>query len=200
VTFTAAASGTPAPTFQWFKGVDAISGATSATYSLTSVSAGDAASYTVVATNAVGSATSSAAVLTVASASPYDTWAASYGLDPAGNGAPTANPSGDGVVNLVKFALGGSPNLAGSTTLPTATASGGTLTFTYNLKVAATAQYSVFAQSSTDLSSWSQVIHGVGGATIATSTLDATTDRVVVTLPASGARLFVRLRIQALAP
>lgn len=200
VTFTAAASGTPAPTFQWFKGVDAISGATSATYSLTSVSAGDAASYTVVATNAVGSATSSAAVLTIASASPYDTWATSYGLDPAGNGAPTANPSGDGVVNLVKFALGGSPNLAGSTTLPTVAASGGTLTFTYDVKVAATAQYNVFAQSSTDLSTWNPVVHGVGGATIATSTLDATTDHVIVTLPTSGARVFVRLRIEAIVP
>jgi hypothetical protein len=200
VTFTAAASGTPAPTFQWFKGVDAISGATSATYSLTSVSAGDAASYTVVATNAVGSATSSAAVLTVASASPYDTWAASYGLDPAGNGAPTANPSGDGVVNLVKFALGGSPNLTGSTTLPTVAASGGTLTFTYDVKVAATAQYNVFAQSSTDLSTWNPVVHGVGGATIATSTLDANTDHVIVTLPTSGARVFVRLRIEAIVP
>lgn len=200
VTFTAAASGTPAPTFQWYKGVDAISGATSSTYSLTSVSAGDAASYTVVATNAVGSATSSAAVLTVASASPYDTWATSYGLDPAGNGAPTANPSLDGVVNLVKFALGGSPNLAGSTTLPTVAASGGTLTFTYDVKVAATAQYNVFAQSSTDLSTWNTVVDGVGGATIATSTLDATTDHVIVTLPTSGARVFVRLRIEAIVP
>lgn len=200
VTFTAAASGTPAPTFQWYKGVDAISGATSSTYSLNSVTAGDAASYTVVATNAVGSATSSAAVLTVASANPYETWATSYGLDPAGNGAPTANPSGDGVVNLVKFALGGSPNTAGSTTLPVAATSGGNLTFSYNVKVAATAQYSIFAQSSADLSTWNAVVHGVGGATIATSTLDATTDRVVVTLPASGARLFIRLRIQALAP
>jgi len=200
VTFTAAASGTPSPTFQWYKGASAISGATSASYSLTSVASGDAGSYTVVATNAVGSATSSAAVLTVASANPYNTWAASYSLDPSGNGAPTANPSGDGVVNLLKFALGGSPNVAGSTTLPVVATSGANLTFTYNVKVAATAQYSIGAQSSTDLSSWSSVVHGVSGATIATTTVDAATDRVVVTLPASSPRLFVRLRIQALVP
>jgi hypothetical protein len=164
------------------------------------VASGDAGSYTVVATNAVGSATSSAAVLTVASANPYNTWAASYSLDPSGNGAPTANPSGDGVVNLLKFALGGSPNVAGSTTLPVVATSGANLTFTYNVKVAATAQYSIGAQSSTDLSSWSSVVHGVNGATIATTTVDAATDRVVVTLPASSPRLFVRLRIQALVP
>ncbi len=198
VTFTAAASGTPAPTFQWFKGSDPIPGATDASYTIPSVAGGDAGSYTVVATNAIGSATSSAAVLTVSSASPYDTWASSYGLDPAGNGAPTANPSGDGVVNLVKFALGGSPNVAGSTSLPTAAASAGNLTFTYHVEVAATAQYTIGAESSTDLSSWTPVVHGTGGATIATSTVDADTDRVVVTLPSAVPRVFVRLRIQAL--
>ena len=65
VTFTAAASGTPAPTFQWKKGGVDISGATSASYTIANVAAGDAASYTVVVTNPAGSATSAAAVLTV---------------------------------------------------------------------------------------------------------------------------------------
>ena len=65
VTFTAAASGTPTPSFQWMKNGNAISGATSSSYSLAIVGTGNAGSYTVVATNAAGSATSSAAVLTV---------------------------------------------------------------------------------------------------------------------------------------
>ncbi len=65
ITFTVAASGSPAPTLQWQKGGANISGATSATLTLTSLTLGDAGSYTAVATNSAGSATSSAAVLTV---------------------------------------------------------------------------------------------------------------------------------------
>ena len=65
VTFTAAASGTPAPTFQWKKDGVVIAGATANSYAIVSVSAGDAGSYAVVATNSVNSATSNAAILTV---------------------------------------------------------------------------------------------------------------------------------------
>jgi sugar lactone lactonase YvrE len=65
VQFTVAATGVPAPTYQWqFNGAP-ISGATGATLSLPSVTAANAGSYTVVATNDLGSATSSAATLTV---------------------------------------------------------------------------------------------------------------------------------------
>jgi Immunoglobulin domain/FG-GAP-like repeat/Immunoglobulin I-set domain/FG-GAP repeat len=68
VTFTAAASGTPTPTYQWRKDSVNISGATSAAYTILSVVTGNAGTYTVVATNFAGSATSSGAVLTVNSA------------------------------------------------------------------------------------------------------------------------------------
>ena len=64
VSFTVAASGNPTPTYQWRKDAVNISGATSATYTIGSVAAGDAAAYTVVATNSVGSVTSTAATLT----------------------------------------------------------------------------------------------------------------------------------------
>ena len=65
VTFTAAASGSPAPAFQWQKNGANISGATSASYTIASVATGDAGTYSVVATNSAGSATSNNAVLTV---------------------------------------------------------------------------------------------------------------------------------------
>lgn len=62
---TVVASGSPAPTYQWQKdGVD-ILGATLATLTLTNVSTAQAGSYTVVATNSAGTATSNAAMLTV---------------------------------------------------------------------------------------------------------------------------------------
>ena len=68
VTFTVAASGNPAPTYQWRKDGANIGGATGATLTLTNVQSGDAATYTVVVTNSAGSATSNGAVLTVSAA------------------------------------------------------------------------------------------------------------------------------------
>ncbi len=65
VSFTVSASGTAPLSYQWFKNGVAISGATSATFSLANVSVADAANYTATVTNAVGSATSAAATLTV---------------------------------------------------------------------------------------------------------------------------------------
>jgi hypothetical protein len=65
VTFTVAATGNPAPTYQWRKnGVD-IGGATSTSYTINPVGTGDAGSYDCVATNSCGTDTSAAATLTV---------------------------------------------------------------------------------------------------------------------------------------
>ena len=65
VTFTVTASGTAPLAYQWLKNNAAISGSTSATLTLANVSAADAANYSVTVTNAVGSATSASATLTV---------------------------------------------------------------------------------------------------------------------------------------
>jgi hypothetical protein len=71
VTFTATADGSPAPTFQWQKnGLNLtnggnISGATSPTLALGSVTSSDSGNYTVVASNALGQSTSNPATLMV---------------------------------------------------------------------------------------------------------------------------------------
>ena len=65
VTFTAVASGSPTPTYQWQKTGTNISGATSTSYTITSTGLSDAGTYTLVAGNTAGSATSSGAALTV---------------------------------------------------------------------------------------------------------------------------------------
>jgi sugar lactone lactonase YvrE len=65
VTLSAAASGTPTPSCQWYKNGAAISGATGASYTIASASLSDAATYTMVATNSVSSATSNGATLNV---------------------------------------------------------------------------------------------------------------------------------------
>lgn len=67
VTFTATVNGTPAPTLQWYKDGQPISGKTSATLSLTKVQLADAGSYKLVATNsaAPSGVSSNTATLTV---------------------------------------------------------------------------------------------------------------------------------------
>ncbi len=68
--FTVAASGNATLTYQWAKdGVDIV-GATSTTLSLTNIQLADAGTYTVVAANSLGSATSSGAVLAISGVAP----------------------------------------------------------------------------------------------------------------------------------
>jgi len=65
VTFTTAASGTPAPGFQWQKNSVNLPGATNSSYTIATTVADDAGAYRVIATNSAGAATSNPATLTV---------------------------------------------------------------------------------------------------------------------------------------
>jgi acyl CoA:acetate/3-ketoacid CoA transferase alpha subunit len=65
VTFNVTASGSGTLTYQWRKGGTNINGATGTSYTLNSVTAGDAGSYDCVVTNGCGSVPSNAATLTV---------------------------------------------------------------------------------------------------------------------------------------
>lgn len=70
-TFSVAAAGTAPLSYQWKKGGTAITGATSASYTTPATVPGDnGSSFTVTVTNAAGSITSSAAVLTVTTQAP----------------------------------------------------------------------------------------------------------------------------------
>ena len=68
VVFTAAASGTPTPTYQWYLNSVAISGATNARLVIPAADGTKAGVYAVVATNSTGSATSNSANLTISPA------------------------------------------------------------------------------------------------------------------------------------
>jgi len=61
---------------------------------------------------------------------PYDAWADSYGLNPATNGAPTADPDGDSFSNAQEFAFGTNPT-QGNAALTQASVAGGNLTVTF---------------------------------------------------------------------
>ena len=67
---------------------------------------------TYTATDAAGNIGTATRTVTVVetTADPYDTWASSFGLDPATDGAPTADPDGDGQNNLFEFTAGVVPN------------------------------------------------------------------------------------------
>lgn len=67
-TFTAAASGSPVPAYQWLKNGVVIPSATNATLSLSNVQMTDFANYSVVVSSTVGSVTSSAVPLTLTGA------------------------------------------------------------------------------------------------------------------------------------
>ncbi len=67
VTLTATATGTPAPTYQWKLNGTSVTGATGSSLALSNLQVGDAGTYTVVATNVAGSATSQAAIVGITS-------------------------------------------------------------------------------------------------------------------------------------
>ena len=128
-TFTAAASGNPAPTYQWQRDTANIPGATNASLTLTGVQPTDAGSYRVVATNSVSSATSSAATLTVQSPPSFTTQpvntatlagsSASFTVAASGNPAPTLRWQRQAVGTIGFFDLSSSGTYSGvtSTTL-----------------------------------------------------------------------------------
>lgn len=100
VTFTVAASGTQPMSFQWQKNNVNITGATSASYSISSVQSSNAGQYRCVVSNSAGSATSNNATLTVG----------------AFNAAPTATISAP--VNNSLYTAGNVINFAGDATDP----------------------------------------------------------------------------------
>ncbi len=96
-TFSATATGTPAPTYQWFKDGAPVTGATNTVLSLPIAQISDAGNYTLVVTNVAGSVTSNSVALIVNSPP-------TIGVQPA---SQTALPGGS-----VTFSVTASSNLA----------------------------------------------------------------------------------------
>jgi DNA/RNA endonuclease G (NUC1) len=96
-TLTAAATGTPTPTFQWSKDGVAIDGATNATLALPSVTTAQAGAYSVVITNSARSVTSDVATLTVLRRSYAGYYFGSIVAAPG-----TASPNGGAFVLVIR--------------------------------------------------------------------------------------------------
>ena len=115
----------------------------------------------------------------------------------AGNGA---SPAGDGVGNLVKYALGMNPNAPSVAGLPATTVTGGHLVMKFTRNTSAT-DVSLLVQASNDLSAWTTIATLASGSTTWTtqgSTVTDTSGQVTVTdavtVPGPGKR-FLRLTV-----
>jgi hypothetical protein len=125
----------------------------------------------------------------------FPTWALTvFDVDDANDpliGGPNADPSQDGVSNLMNYALGLEPTTYSRNGLPKPELKDGLLTLTYNRSVAAT-DLNFIVEWSDGLGSWSTV-----GLTVApTGATTATTREFVASIPVAGSEAkFIRLRV-----
>ncbi len=128
----------------------------------------------------------------------YDEWAAGFGLDSESNGSPTADPDGDGLANSIEFVLGSSPVSGAGSNLPTVDRVDETLVLVYQRELEASAEGFVDrVEFSDDLreGSWTTAVNDVDGVTVAVEVVDAETEQVTVTIPATRSRRFARLSV-----
>lgn len=129
----------------------------------------------------------------------FTAYVTDYGLDPATNGAPLATPAGDGISNLMKFALGADPTVADPGILPVGTlrtiAGTNTLVIDFDFSAEAASAVTIEVEYSPDLVAWSTATNGQAGVTITTSVAVEGIAHRTVTIPASTPRAFARLRV-----
>lgn len=144
-------------TYQWYEGASGVtttpvSGATSST--LTTPALTTSTSFWARITNAGGSVDTEAAAITVLPPpTPLESWADSHSLS-GPDAAAGADPDGDGMVNLLEFALGNSPTLATQSNQPTATMpDNNTLALTFH-RATDSVRYIVEASTTLTPGSW----------------------------------------------
>ncbi len=127
----------------------------------------------------------------------YQSWAtqAAQGLTPGVNDSPSADPDGDGISNLMEFALGGAPMVCLQSILPTFTKPASDWVFEYDRSDAAQTSTTQVVEYGSDLTGWTPVVIPTTSAGIVTITPGSPSDHVVVTLPVGGGQQFVRLKV-----
>ena len=115
------------------------------------------------------------------------------------DGAADADPDGDGVNNLLEFVLGGDPSQRNDNLLPSVWTytRNGALRLEYDFLTVATAEAAcrLIVESSTNLTGWAPAVAGAGGVEHTVQTTGGLSAHAV-TFPATGGRLFVRLRVE----
>ncbi len=157
-------------------------------YTHTGLSPSVTRAYRLRATN--GSGSSGALTASATTWTALEGWRVSQGLAQNGSGtaADTADPDGDGLVNLLEYALNGTPTNAASAPIPIAALVPSTSTLTlsfFRARPASELTYTV--QASSDLVTWTDLVTNPG-----TTGQNVT---VTDTPPADAPRRFLRLRV-----
>lgn len=128
--FTVTATGHEPLSFQWFHDGNPLtdderrSGTTTSSLLISGLEPADAGLYRCVVSNIAGSALSAAATLTVTPAPSFQNWIEDEYPQLTGPDAePLADPDGDGIPNLLEYALGGSPDDPDDAPWPTSSVS-----------------------------------------------------------------------------
>ncbi len=113
----------------------------------------------------------------------YETWVtnSTQGLTVGVNDSSSADPDGDGISNLVEFALGGAPMVSSATILPTFSQPAVDWVFEYNRSDAAQDSTIQVVEYGSDLSGWISVPIPATSTGIVEITPGSPSDRVKVT-------------------
>jgi hypothetical protein len=155
--FAVVAGGSTPLHYQWYFNTNsAISGATNAILSLSNVQSINLGAYSVIVSNSVDAVASDFAMLTFQTG--FEAWqsinfTAMQLEDPAFSG-PNATPAGDGVANLVKYALGLPPLIPAQQPLVGISYNAGEAVLTYH-RPATISDVIYQAETCTDLLTWS---------------------------------------------
>ena len=130
--------------------------------------------------------------------SPFNLWISPYGLT-GNNALSTASPAGDGISNLMKYALGLNPNKVCATPtngttagLPLEAITGSTLSLTYQKDTSKT-DITYRVEAGSDLSSWSN-----SGVTEQIMSTNGTIQTIVASVSTIGnPKQFIRLKVTA---
>jgi autotransporter-associated beta strand protein len=123
--------------------------------------------------------------------SAYNVWAASFGLDPIGNGAPNADPDGDNLDNLLEYSLFSSPTDSHSRPAISVAVDGTAISLTYRRSKVA-AEVSFIPEWSTNLVDW----FTTGMTDLPTGAEDANTTEYRASIAKDGAAgKFIRVRV-----
>jgi len=127
--------------------------------------------------------------LNVATGPSFESWINGFSSLSVANRAPAANPSGDGINNLLKYALGGDPRVASQAIRPQASPASGKLALTFARTLANT-DITMKVQASDSLTgAWTDLASSVNGAP-----MSALVGGVVVSETGTGATRTVEVR------